>query len=99
MNTYLTTIENKQKCKIRVKANSPEEARLIFQDFIEDEDGSEYVFYELDNSSDGYLECGSFELADPDSEGPTIVMDSDGKMSAYYEQSPQAAPESRRSSF
>ena len=85
MKLFETIITETTRTRIRVKANSAEEAQKIFDDFVDDD--MDYVTEELDNSGNNEWIAGEFKEVHPSEhdEAATISRNPDGTFNAQYE--------------
>lgn len=87
MKTFEAVLSSQTNVLIRVKANSPLEARQVLNEFIESEDGTEYLSYELEHNGNGEWRWGPFEeVYHPTNvEYATISKNKDGTFESKYE--------------
>ena len=87
MKTYETILSSQTNVVIRVRANTPLEARLLLNEFIEKDDGTEYLTHELEYNGNGSWQWGPFEEVyhPTDIEYATISKDEKGNFNARYE--------------
>ena len=85
MKLFETIITETTRAKIRVKANSAEEAQKIFDDFVDDD--MDYIEEELDNFGDNEWVESEFKEVHPaeHDEAATISRNKDGTFNAQYE--------------
>ena len=81
MKTFETILVERKSCRMRVKAETEEEAHKIFSEFVEKD--PEYCAVELDNSTNGEWTWGPFEEVTPHDEAATISRNGDNFDAVY----------------
>ena len=87
MKTFETILKSESSTIIRVKAETPLQARMLLAEFMEGSDGQDYLQEELNNASNTKWTWGPFEECYHNTpiEYATISKNEDGTIDAKYE--------------